>query len=84
MEENIESLIPLFKNEQFAFNFAIQNHLLYQCLYCDRCNSKMYIVTDNSKKFVLNGFVLIAKERKVYCMEAYFMELNYQSQKYFI
>ena len=61
MEENIESLIPLFKNEQFAFNFAIQNHLLYQCLYCDRCNSKMYIVTDNSKKFCIKWFCFNCK-----------------------
>ena len=61
MEENIESLIPLFKNEQFAFNFAIQNHLLYQCLYCDRCNSKMYIVTDNSKKICIKWFCFNCK-----------------------
>ena len=63
---------------QFKTIFYINVYIVIDAI------QKCILLQITQKKFVLNGFVLIAKERKVYCMEAYFMELNYQSQKYFI
>ena len=56
MENNIISLNSLFTNDQIALNIAIQNNMLYHNLKCDKCDSNMFIVNDNSKKYCIKWY----------------------------
>lgn len=44
----------LFLNEQYAFDYSIQNKLIYNPMICDRCGRNMSLIKDKSKKFEMN------------------------------
>lgn len=52
-KDNIVNLFSLFTNESVALKFMMDNRLIYQEIFCNKCRLKMTLVIDNSKK---NGY----------------------------
>ena len=48
---NINNLYPIFNNEDIAFQFSVQNNLIFQSLVCEECNNETNIQRDSYRKF---------------------------------
>ena len=47
---NMFDLCPLFTNEAVAFDFAVQNNVIYNRMECDRCEIEMVLYKDLHRK----------------------------------
>lgn len=82
-KDNIVNLFSLFTNESVALKFMMDNRLIYQEIFCNKCRLKMTLVIDNSKKMVINGAAINVIKPIAFFMGAYFMVQKFQCQKYY-